>query len=75
MTFEKIRAIIVDQVGVEEAEVTLESTFDELGVDSLGIFEIVMALEEEFEIEIPNEDAENMKTVGDAVKYIDSKTK
>ena len=75
MTFEKIRAIIVDQVGVEAAEVTLESTFDELGVDSLGIFEIVMALEEEFEIEIPNEDAENMKTVGDAVKYIDSKTK
>ena len=73
MTFEKIRGIIMDQVGVDEAEVTLESTFDELGVDSLGIFEIVMALEEEFEIEIPNEDAENIKTVGDAVKYVDSK--
>ena len=73
MTFEKIRAIIMDQVGVDEAEVTLTSTFDELGVDSLGIFEIVMALEEEFEIEIPNEDAENIKTVGAAVKYVDSK--
>ena len=73
MTFEKIRAIIMDQVGVDEAEVTLTSTFDELGVDSLGIFEIVMALEEEFEIEIPNEDAESIKTVGDAVKYVDSK--
>jgi len=75
MTFEKIRAIIVDQLGVDESEVTLESTFDELGVDSLGIFEIIMALEEEFEIEIPNEDAENMKTIGDAVNYVDSKTK
>jgi acyl carrier protein len=74
MTFEKIREIIMDQVGVDEAEVTLASTFDELGVDSLGIFEIVMALEEAFEIEIPNEDAENIKTVGDAVKYVDSKT-
>lgn len=73
MTFEKIRGIIVDQVGVDESEVNLASTFDELGVDSLGIFEIVMALEEEFEIEIPNEDAENIKTVGDAVKYVDSK--
>ena len=73
MVFEKVKQIVVDQVGVEESEVTLTSTFDDLGVDSLGIFELIMALEEEFEIEIPNEDAENIKNIGDAVKYIQSK--
>ena len=73
MVFEKVKQIVVDQVGVEESEVTLTSTFDDLGVDSLGIFELIMALEEEFEIEIPNEDAENIKNIGDAVKYIESK--
>lgn len=73
MVFEKVKKIVVDQVGVEESEVTLTSTFDDLGVDSLGIFELIMALEEEFEIEIPNEDAENIKNIGDAVKYIEKK--
>jgi len=73
MVFEKVKKIVVDQVGVEESEVTLTSTFEDLGVDSLGIFELIMALEEEFEIEIPNEDAENIKNIGDAVKYIQAK--
>ena len=73
MIFEKVKKIVVDQVGVEEAEVTLTSTFEDLGVDSLGLFELIMALEEEFEIEIPNEDAENIKNIGDAVNYIKAK--
>lgn len=76
MILEKIKAIIVDQLGVDEEEITLEaSLIDDLGVDSLEIFEIVMSLEEEFEIEIPNEDIENIKTTGDIVKYIEEKTK
>ena len=73
MVFEKVKKIVVDQVGVEESEVTLTSTFEDLGVDSLGLFELIMALEEEFEIEIPNEDAENIKNIGDAVNYIKAK--
>jgi acyl carrier protein len=75
MILEKIKAIIVDQLGVEEEEVTLEaSLIDDLGVDSLEIFEIVMSLEEEFGIEIPNEDIENIKTTGEIVRYIQEKT-
>lgn len=69
--FEKVKAIIVDQLGVEEEEVTEEAAFiADLGADSLDIVELVMALEEEFEMEIPDEEAEKIKTVGDAVKYI-----
>jgi acyl carrier protein len=69
--FEKVKAIIVDQLGVEEEEVTLESSFiEDLGADSLDIVELIMALEEEFEIEVPDEDAEKIVTVGDAVNYI-----
>jgi acyl carrier protein len=72
--FEKIKKIIVDRLGVDEAEVTLEATFvDDLGADSLDTLELVMALEEEFGIEIPDEDAENITTVGDAIKYIEAK--
>jgi acyl carrier protein len=69
--FEKVKAIIVDQLGVEEEEVTPEAHFiEDLGADSLDIVELIMALEEEFEIEVPDEDAEKIATVGDAVEYI-----
>jgi acyl carrier protein len=71
--FEKVKAIIVDQLGVEEEEVTLEASFiEDLGADSLDIVELIMALEEEFEIEVPDEDAEKLTTVGAAVEYIKS---
>jgi len=69
--FEKVKAIIVDQLGVEEDAVTMEASFlEDLGADSLDIVELIMALEEEFDIEIPDEDAEKISTVGDAVNYI-----
>lgn len=69
--FAKVKDIIVDQLGVEEEEVTLESSFiEDLGADSLDIVELIMALEEEFEIEVPDEDAEKLQTVSDAVEYI-----
>ena len=68
---EKVKKIIVDQLGVEEAEVTAEAKFiDDLGADSLDTVELVMALEEEFGIEIPDEDAEKITTVKDAISYI-----
>lgn len=69
--FEKVKNIIVDQLGVAEASVTLEASFiDDLGADSLDIVELVMALEEEFDIEIPDNDAEKVVTVQDVVDYI-----
>lgn len=68
---DKVKSIIVEQLGVEESEIKMESSFvDDLGADSLDIVELVMALEEEFDLEIPDEDAEKIRTVGDAVKYI-----
>ncbi len=68
---EKIKGIIVEQLGVEEGEINLEASFiEDLGADSLDIVELVMALEEEFDITIPDEDAEKIRTVGDAVSYI-----
>jgi acyl carrier protein len=68
---EKVRKIIIDQLGVDEAEVTPEAKFiDDLGADSLDTVELVMALEEEFGIEIPDEDAEKIATVQDAIAYI-----
>jgi acyl carrier protein len=68
---EKMKAIIVDQLGVDEADVTLESNFiEDLGADSLDIVELIMALEEEFEIEVPDEDAEKLTTVESAINYI-----
>lgn len=73
--FEKVRDIIVDQLGVEQANVTLEASFiDDLGADSLDIVELIMALEEEFDLEIPDEEAEKISTVGDAVDYIKGKS-
>lgn len=69
--FDKVKAIIVDQLGVEDEEVKPESSFiEDLGADSLDIVELIMALEEEFEIEVPDEDAEKLLTVSDAVDYI-----
>ena len=74
MVFEKVKNVIVEQLGIDEVEVTMESNLtDDLGVDSLEIFEIVMSLEEAFEIEIPNEDIENIKDVKGIVKYIEAK--
>ena len=73
---EKVKQIIVEQLGVEEAEVTPTASFvDDLGADSLDTVELVMALEEAFEIEIPDEDAENIRTVKDASEYIEKKKK
>jgi acyl carrier protein len=75
MTFEKVKKIIVEQLGVEEDEVNMESSFiDDLGADSLDIVELIMALEEEFDIEIPDSEAEKITTVGDAVDYIKNNT-
>ncbi|MBU4477479.1 MAG: acyl carrier protein [Candidatus Omnitrophica bacterium] len=72
---DKVKSIIVDQLGVKTEEVTSTASFvDDLGADSLDTVELVMALEEEFGIEIPDEDAEKMTTVGEAIKYIDGKT-
>ena len=72
-TFDKGKAIVVEQLGVDEAEVTIDSTFiDDLGADSLDIVELIMAFEEEFNVEIPDDVAETIKTVKDTVEYIDS---
>ena len=69
--FEKVKAIIVEQLGVTDTAVTMEASFiDDLGADSLDIVELVMAIEEEFDIEIPDSDAEKVVTVGDVVDYI-----
>ena len=71
---EKVRSIIAEQLGVKPEEVTPQASFiDDLGADSLDTVELVMALEEEFGIEIPDEEAEKLVTVGDAVKYIEEK--
>jgi len=71
----RVREIVAEQLGVDVEEVTSEASFtDDLGADSLDTVELVMALEEEFGIEIPDEDAEKISTVGDAVTYIESHT-
>lgn len=72
----KVTAIIVKQLGVNEGDIAEEKSFvDDLGADSLDIVELVMAMEEEFEVEIPDEEAENIKTVGDAINYISTHKK
>jgi acyl carrier protein len=69
--FEKIRKRIADQLSLDEDEIKMDSSFaDDLGADSLDIVELIMALEEEFDMEIPDEDAEKISTVGDVVEYI-----
>ena len=71
MEFERIRKIIAEQLHEAEENITEETSFqDDLGADSLDIFQIIMALEEEFELEISNEDAEKISTVGDIVEYV-----
>ena len=74
-TFEQVKKIVKEQLGVEEDEIQMSSTFvDDLGADSLDIVELIMAFEEEFNIEIPDEKAEKIKTVEDVVKYIDEQS-
>ena len=71
---ERVRDLIVEQLGVKPEDVQLDASFiDDLGADSLDTVELVMAFEEAFDLEIPDEDAEKMTTVGDAVKYLESK--
>ena len=71
MEFEKLKKIIAEVLNVDEEEITMETTFvDDLGADSLDVFQIIMGLEVEFDIEIPNEEAEKIVTVGDAVEQI-----
>ncbi|MDI3542501.1 MAG: acyl carrier protein [Candidatus Atribacteria bacterium] len=72
--FSKVKEIVVDQLGVDEEDVTPDASFiDDLGADSLDIVELIMAFEEEFDIEIPDEDAEKITTVGEAIEYIETK--
>jgi acyl carrier protein len=75
-TFDRVKKVVVEQLEVSEEEVTPTASFvDDLGADSLDVVELVMGLEEEFDVEIPDEDAEKITTVGDAINYIDEKTK
>lgn len=70
--FDKLKELVVDQLGVEEDEVTMEATMqDDLGADSLDLVDLVMSVEEEFGVKVADEDLENIKTVGDIVKFID----
>lgn len=70
--FQKLKTIVVDQLGVNEENVTMEATFvDDLAADSLDIVELVMTIEEEFDLEIPDSDAEKIVTIGDVIKYIE----
>ncbi len=74
--FQKLKTIVVDQLGVNEENVTMEATFvDDLAADSLDIVELVMTIEEEFDLEIPDSDAEKIVTIGDVVKYIEEHLK
>ena len=71
---ERVAEIIVEQLGVSRGEVSPEASFiDDLGADSLDIVELIMAMEEEFDVEIPDDDAEKMQTIGDAINYLQSK--
>ena len=75
MVFEKVRDIIVEQLGISEDEVTMEVSFiDTLGADSLDLVELMIAMEEEFEMSIPEEDIDKIYTVGDVVEYIESQS-
>ncbi|MEG0833769.1 MAG: acyl carrier protein [Oscillospiraceae bacterium] len=75
MVFEKIREILCEQLDLDEDKVTLESSIvDDLGADSLDVVDLIMSLEEEFDISIPDEEVETMKSVDDLVKYIESNT-
>lgn len=71
MAFEKIKRIIVEQLGMAESDITMDTSFEELGVDSLDLFQIIIEIEEEFSVQI--EDAESIKTVGEAVKFVEDR--
>ena len=72
--FEKVKKVVCEELGVQESEVTMEASFvDDLGADSLDVVELVMALEDAFGIDIPDDDVNGLKTVGDVVRYIESK--
>jgi acyl carrier protein len=74
-TFDRLKKIVVDQLGVDEADVVPSASFqDDLNADSLDLVELIMSLEEEFGVEIPDDDAEKIKTVNEAVEYIDDHT-
>ncbi|HNZ36271.1 MAG: acyl carrier protein [Candidatus Marinimicrobia bacterium] len=74
--FEKVQEIVAEKLGIEKSKITMEASFiDDLGADSLDTVELIMKMEEDFGIEIPDEDAEKLKTVGDVVNYLDSKLK
>lgn len=72
MVFEKIREIMSDKLGVQESEITMDTSFEDLGADSLDIVELIMAIEDEYEIQVADDEAEKAKTVGDVVQYINS---
>jgi len=72
LVFEKIREIIADKLGVSEDEVTMDTTFEDLGADSLDIVELIMAIEEEYDITVADDEAEKAKSVGDVVNYINT---
>lgn len=71
MAFQKIKRIIIEQVGIDENDITMDTSFQELGVDSLDLFQIIIEIEEEFGIQI--EDAESIKTVAEAVKFVEDR--
>jgi len=73
MVFEKIRAILAEQLDVAEDEITMESSIaEDLGADSLDVVDLIMSIEDEFDLEVPDTEVENIKTVGDVVNYIES---
>ena len=75
MVFDNIKSIIVEQLDADEDKVTMDASItDDLGADSLDVVDLVMSIEESFDVEIPDEEVENIKTVGDIVKYIESNT-
>ena len=75
MVFDRLKKIVIEQLDVEENDVVMEASFqDNLDADSLDVVELIMAIEDEFDIEIPDEDAEKISTVGSAVKYINENT-
>ncbi len=75
MEFDKVKEIIAEQMGISEDDITVETSFEDLGADSLDIFQIISELEEAFDMEFANDDAEKIKTVGDAVEYVKNATK
>ena len=76
MEFDKVKEIVAEQMGISEDDITMSSSFtDDIGADSLDIFQIISELEDAFDIEFANDDAEKIKTVGDAVEYIQNATK